>query len=263
MAVSENFFNFSLTLNLVQGISYRKVTAIAGVLLQKIQELVNMRISEAAKMTGLSVSNIRFYEKKGLLAPVRQEESKYRDYSMEDIEELKKIILLRKMDVSVESIYLMKNGEASLVNVLMRQEEELTARMEMLQGSIDLCRQILKEQDPENIDFDYYLNYVKEEEAQGRRFAEVEELLEDLAEFSRMTQFRGDPYVGRFFSNVWVARGLSVILAVCALLIPLSAIIRGLGSGTKDILAQGAVVFWVLWLLALCLSWAGFRRRKR
>lgn len=28
-----------------------------------------MRISEAAKITGLSVSNIRFYEKKGLLSP--------------------------------------------------------------------------------------------------------------------------------------------------------------------------------------------------
>ena len=57
-----------------------------------------MRISEAAKITGLSVSNIRFYEKKGLLAPVREEESKYRDYAKEDIAQLKRIILYRKMN---------------------------------------------------------------------------------------------------------------------------------------------------------------------
>ena len=30
-----------------------------------------MRISEAANLTGLNISNIRFYERKGLLKPVR------------------------------------------------------------------------------------------------------------------------------------------------------------------------------------------------
>ena len=45
-----------------------------------------MRISEVSKLTGLSVSNIRFYGKKGLLAPVREEDSKYRDYSEENVQ---------------------------------------------------------------------------------------------------------------------------------------------------------------------------------
>ena len=77
-----------------------------------------MRISEAAKETGLSVSNIRFYEKKGLLSPEREEESKYRDYTKEDIRRLKQIILYRKMNLPVEMIYLILNGEASARNVL-------------------------------------------------------------------------------------------------------------------------------------------------
>lgn len=219
-----------------------------------------MRISEAAKLTGLSVSNIRFYEKKGLLSPVRQEESKYRDYSMEDIEQLKKIILLRKMDIPIESIYLMESGEASFTNILKRQEEELIARKEMLQGAIDLCQQILTEQDPEDIDIDYYLNYVKEEEAQGHRFAEVEELLEDLAEFTRLTQFRGDPYVGRFFRNVWVIRILSLLAMACIILVPLEGIINA-----SDALAGWipAVIWWSLWLIGLGTSWFYFRKNKR
>lgn len=219
-----------------------------------------MRISEAAKLTGLSVSNIRFYEKKGLLSPVRQEESKYRDYSMEDIEQLKKIILLRKMDIPIESIYLMESGEASFTNILKRQEEELIARKEMLQGAIDLCRQILTEQDPEDIDIDYYLNYVKEEEAQGHRFAEVEELLEDLAEFTRLTQFRSDPYVGRFFRNVWVIRVLSLLAMACIVLVPLEGIINA-----SDALAGWipAVIWWSLWLIGLGTSWFYFRKNKR
>ena len=35
-----------------------------------------MKIGEAAKETGLSISNIRFYEKKGLLEPEREAESR-------------------------------------------------------------------------------------------------------------------------------------------------------------------------------------------
>ena len=50
-----------------------------------------MKIGEAAKETGLSVSNIRFYEKKGLLNPRRREESQYREYGQEEVRRLKEI----------------------------------------------------------------------------------------------------------------------------------------------------------------------------
>lgn len=51
-----------------------------------------MKIGEVAKVTGLSVSNIRFYEKKGLLMPSRNRESQYRFFSEEDVERLKKYL---------------------------------------------------------------------------------------------------------------------------------------------------------------------------
>ena len=70
-----------------------------------------MKIGEAAKETGLSISNIRFYEKKGLLEPARDQESKYRNYTEEDILRLKKIIIFRKMDLSVEQIAAMLRGK--------------------------------------------------------------------------------------------------------------------------------------------------------
>ena len=120
-----------------------------------------MRISEAAKETGLSVSNIRFYEKKGLLSPEREEESKYRDYTKEDIRRLKQIILYRKMNLPVEMIFLILNGEASAKKVLQKQKEELIEQQRMLQGSIELCSRILAENDLEQIDVDYFLNYVR------------------------------------------------------------------------------------------------------
>lgn len=65
-----------------------------------------MKIGEVGNETGLSISNIRFYEKKGLLAPARKEESGYRDYTVEDVSRLKMILLYRKMRLPIETIYL-------------------------------------------------------------------------------------------------------------------------------------------------------------
>lgn len=63
---------------------------------------VYMKIGEVAEQTGLSISNIRFYEKKGLIEPKRNEQSKYRDYTEENVKRLKQIILYRKMDMPLE-----------------------------------------------------------------------------------------------------------------------------------------------------------------
>ena len=57
-----------------------------------------MKISEAAKLTGLNVSSIRFYERKGLLMPQREDGSKYRDYTDEDVQRIRQILLYRVSD---------------------------------------------------------------------------------------------------------------------------------------------------------------------
>lgn len=224
-----------------------------------------MRISEAAKMTGLSVSNIRFYEKKGLLAPAREQESKYRDYSMEDIEQLKRIILYRKMSVPVETIYLLKSGEVSLEHVLKRQEEELVAKRDALQGSIELCRKILEEQDLQEINVDYYLNYVYTEEDNGKKFAEIEEILEDWADFMRISEgmypLMGNFFTGRVVQNVWVSRGISAAFFLACVVFPLFAIWSQFHQEGEP--RAAAVVFWSVWALGLMYAFFRFRKLNR
>ena len=63
-----------------------------------------MTINEVEKLTGLSRSNVRFYEKEKLIVPVRNERNGYRDYSNSDIENLKKIAYLRTLGISIEDI---------------------------------------------------------------------------------------------------------------------------------------------------------------
>jgi len=47
-----------------------------------------MRINQAAELAGITSKNIRFYEDQGLITPARDTANGYRDYSMEDIEQL-------------------------------------------------------------------------------------------------------------------------------------------------------------------------------
>ena len=55
-----------------------------------------MTIKEVEEQTGLSRSNVRFYEKEKLITPARNESNGYSDYSASDIENIKKIAYLRR-----------------------------------------------------------------------------------------------------------------------------------------------------------------------
>ena len=50
-----------------------------------------MKINQAAELAGITSKNIRFYEDQGLITPARDSGNGYRDYSMEDVEQLYRI----------------------------------------------------------------------------------------------------------------------------------------------------------------------------
>lgn len=72
-----------------------------------------MKINEAEELLGISKANIRFYEKEGLLTP-RRGENRYRDYSEEDLDRLREIVILRKLGISVQVIKRLLDGELML-----------------------------------------------------------------------------------------------------------------------------------------------------
>ena len=72
-----------------------------------------MKVKDVEELLQLTRANIRFYEKEGLLNPQRNENG-YRTYSEEDIEQLKKIILFRKLGVPVQDIKKIFNGEETI-----------------------------------------------------------------------------------------------------------------------------------------------------
>lgn len=102
-----------------------------------------MTIKDVEDQLGITRANIRFYEKEGLIFPKRNPLNDYRNYSAEDVETLKKIIFLRGLGVSVESIRLLIQGKEDLNEVLSDQLQSLERQQEKTGAAIRFCRHLL------------------------------------------------------------------------------------------------------------------------
>jgi transcriptional regulator, merR family len=106
-----------------------------------------LTIKEVEERTGLSRSNVRFYEKEKLIAPARNESNGYRDYSDRDIEEIKKIAYLRTLGISIEDIRNVMSGKTSLREVIQKQNDILKSQIADLNRARVLCEKMLSEED--------------------------------------------------------------------------------------------------------------------
>ena len=71
------------------------------------------RIGEAAKRSGVSSANIRFYEKTGLLPQGVRSDNHYRSYDDRDVHQLRFIRLCRAMDMSLDEVRTLLNLDLS------------------------------------------------------------------------------------------------------------------------------------------------------
>ncbi len=133
-----------------------------------------MKINEVEQQVGITKKNIRFYEQQGLLNPKRNMENGYRDYTPEDIAELKKIKLLRKLSLPIEEIRKIQHGDLLLEDALQRQLIVLERERINLQETSGLCHSLMED----NCKYlslipDEYLERMMEMEKEGTKFANV------------------------------------------------------------------------------------------
>lgn len=101
-----------------------------------------MKIKEIEIQTGITSHNIRFYEKENLIVPKRNPLNGYREYTDEDVELLKRIKLLRMLDVPVSDIRECIEGKKQLSDVLTIRIEAIKAEENKIRQNHLLCEQI-------------------------------------------------------------------------------------------------------------------------
>ena len=133
-----------------------------------------MKINQVADLVDITKKNIRFYEDQGLVDPERDPANGYREYTLKDAEELRKIKLLRQLGVSIDNIRKLQKGEMDLDRCMQNRLKELDTEGETLEHMKSICRLISDEnEDISGLDATLYLNKMKDIEKGGVRFMNV------------------------------------------------------------------------------------------
>ena len=115
-----------------------------------------MKISDVAKLTGVTVRTLHYYDEIGLLKPSEVTEAGYRVYNDTDLEVLQQILFFRELDFSLEDIRkIMQNPAYEKESALRKQKELLMQKRSRLDSLISLVDKTLKgEQDMSFRQFD-------------------------------------------------------------------------------------------------------------
>lgn len=132
-----------------------------------------MKINELETQLELSRANIRFYEKEGLLTPSRNENG-YREYSPEDVEVLKKIIIFRKLGLSIPEIKDILDGKTDLSFAINQNIENLHRQIAELNGALEVSKTIQTDNcTNDNFNTNHYWNLIHTKEENGESFADL------------------------------------------------------------------------------------------
>lgn len=151
-----------------------------------------MNIKQVEEITGITRQNIRFYEKQGLVHPARNKDNEYREYTQEDIEQLKMVKLLRKLQMPIEQILKVSAGEIELPRAIAEHRRQLETEKEQLAAAIEFCRQMEKDK-VKNTDIEACLTRLEQEERGGHTFMNIVNDFKLLEKAERKRQFSFSP----------------------------------------------------------------------
>ena len=104
-----------------------------------------MKVSEVAKLTGVTVRTLHYYDEIGLLKPSKVTAAGYRLYSNADLEILQQILFFRELDFSLSDIReIMLNPTYSRETALQNHRELLLQKRKHIDGLISLVDKTLK-----------------------------------------------------------------------------------------------------------------------
>jgi DNA-binding transcriptional MerR regulator len=177
-----------------------------------------MTIKEVEQELNIPRATVRFYEKNKLLNPERGNNS-YRDYSNEDIATLRKILIFRKIGMTISDIQELLGGVSPLSKTLDQNIDQLEKQLEELNGALKICRQMQSNHEElENFDEMYYWNVIQLEEKSGNKFLNI---AKDAAKYEKkialdifgLAAYNGDFLYGKR-ETVLKAIGLCLFLGV-------------------------------------------------
>lgn len=164
-------------------------------------------IREVAKLTGVSIRTLQYYDEIGLLKPKRREGSRYRLYGKEDLERLQQILFFRELLTAKRDRL---NGLIRLLKKLERGEETLSFVEFDLSGYFEMLERF-RTQNPKKVKklfgslemFDWTVEKIRrKEQTLGKKVAEQYGSVEN---FTRSIE-DGFQQAENLMDNPWIQR---------------------------------------------------------
>ena len=137
-----------------------------------------MTIAQASQKYGLSADTLRYYERIGLIPPVPRNKSGIRDYDEESCSWIELMKCMRAAGVQIEAlieyVQLFRKGDETIgarKALLMEQREQLRARMEDMQRSLDRQNEKIAFYDQKMVPREQMLRQMGEKSSSGARGA--------------------------------------------------------------------------------------------
>ena len=153
-----------------------------------------MKVSEVAKLTGITVRTLHYYDEIGLLKPSNTTEAGYRLYSREDLEILQQILFFRELDFPLQDIRrILSNPDYDREEALRKHRALLLQKRSHIDGLIALVDRTLK--GDTDMSFDEFDN-TETEGVRKEYAAEVKQRwgnTDAYAEYAEKTREYSDP----------------------------------------------------------------------
>ncbi|MFS0841050.1 MerR family transcriptional regulator [Paenibacillus sp. 1P03SA] len=103
------------------------------------------KVGDLAKLTGLTVRTLRYYDQIGLFSPSAQTESGHRLYSEPDLARLHQILSLKELGLSLEEIgSVLTGGQISPLEIVHLQIDRIKEQMRRQQKLLDQLGHVSK-----------------------------------------------------------------------------------------------------------------------
>ncbi|MEF9922154.1 MAG: MerR family transcriptional regulator, partial [Anaerovoracaceae bacterium] len=104
-----------------------------------------MKINEVAKLTGVTVRTLHYYDEIGLLKPSKVTDAGYRIYDEKAMETLQQILFFRELEFPLNEIKgIMSNPNYNREDTLLKHRELLTQKRNRLDKLISLLEKNIK-----------------------------------------------------------------------------------------------------------------------
>ncbi|GGG72044.1 hypothetical protein GCM10010918_29660 [Paenibacillus radicis (ex Gao et al. 2016)] len=103
------------------------------------------KVGDLAKLTGLTVRTLRFYDQIGLFSPSGQTESGHRLYNELDLSRLQQILSLKELGLPLEEIKsVLSGGQISPLEILSLQINQINEQIKLQQKLLEQLRHVSK-----------------------------------------------------------------------------------------------------------------------